>query len=229
MLQALAYKGPALIQVYAPSPTRHGFASEHSLQQALRAVTCRALPLFRYDPAGKGVFGSRISLDGNPECGDTLAPDASGERLLTPADWALGQRRFASCFRPLATDVPTSLPLHEWLRLDARGRTGKTPYVAIAHGDEELRYSMAQAMIEMTEQCLDVWQTLQELAGIVTPFTERLEQDIRAAVAAEHEAELAAQKHAADLQIQEMQEKTQLEIAAKIRSRLLELASRKRS
>ncbi len=88
--------GPALLQLYAPSPLRDGFASRQSLAQAEFAVTSRALPLFRYDPTAKGVFGSRMSLSGNPE---------DGEQALTLADWALGQTRFANHLEPLASDA----------------------------------------------------------------------------------------------------------------------------
>jgi len=226
ILQALEHDGPALIQVYAPSPTRHGFASEQSLRQAQLAITSRVLPLFRYDPTAEGVFGSRISLDGNPISDETMD--------LTAADWALGQQRFATNFQPLADGASAPLPLYEWLQLNAKGRAGKTPYVAVGggdndnDGDEEQRYSMLPAMADMADQCLQSWRTLQELAGIVTPFTERLEQEIRSEVAAEHQADLDAQKQASEAQIQEIQAKTQAEIASKIRSRLLELASKKR-
>ena len=233
MLQALRFNGPALIHVYAPSPTRHGFASDQTIAQAELATTSRAMPLFRYDPAGDGVFGSRISLDGNPQAAETMVPDASGEQLLTAADWAIGQQRFRTNFQPLANDAATPLALYEWLQLDAKSREKKTPYVAIGDderkGEQERRYSMTAAMIDMATQCLQTWQTLQELAGVITPFTERLEQQIRTEVAAEHQAELDAQTEASNAQILAIQKKTEAEIASKIRSRLLDLASRKRS
>ena len=228
MLQALGHEGPALIQVYAPSPTRHGYASEQTVAQAQLAVACRVLPLFRYDPQADGVFGSRITLDGNPASGNALPPTEGEERLLTPADWALGQRRFAAQFEPLADNAPGPLTLPEWLQLDAKGRKGKTPFVATGDGDQEERYAVSPALSDMSAQCLANWQTLQELAGLVTPFTEQVEQEVRAAVAAEHKAELEAQQQANDAQIREIQEKTQTEIASKIRSRLLQLASQKR-
>ena len=228
MLRALACDGPALIQAYAPSPTGHGFASEQSLAQAQLAIASRTLPLFRYDPTAEGVFGSRISLDGNPVSNEMLVPSEDAERLLTPADWALGQERFAASFRPLANDAATPTPLYEWLQMDAKGRAGKTPYVAKGSGDEEQRYAMTPAMAAMADQRLQAWQTLQELAGIITPFTEQVEQEIRAQVAAEHQAELDAQKQAAEARILEIEQKTQTEIASKIRSRLLQLASQKR-
>ncbi len=216
MLQALSYEGPALLQVYAPSPARHGFPSRQTVTQAELAVVSRALPLFRYDPRAEGVFGSRISLDGNPASDQTLA------------DWALGQERFAAQFEPLAEDAAAPIPLHEWLQLDARSRKGKTPYVATGDGEKECRYAVSDTLGDTAGQCLANWQTLQELAGVVTPFTERLEQEIRAELADEHQAALDAQKQASAAEIREIQEKTQDEIASKIRSRLLQLASQKR-
>ncbi|MBT8109500.1 MAG: 4Fe-4S binding protein [Gammaproteobacteria bacterium] len=228
MLKALSYGGPALLQAYAPSPTRHGFTSEQTLPQAELAVRSRAMPLFQYDPTIHGVFGSRISLQGNAQMEETMVQDADGERPLTAADWAIGQERFRTNFESLSAEAAAPVALHEWLRLDARSRDRKTPYVAVGTGEEQRRYSMAPAMLEMVEQSLQGWQTLQELAGIVTPFTERLEQEIRAEVAAEHQAELDAQSEASDTRVREMQEKIEVEIASKIRSRLMELASRKR-
>jgi len=91
--------------------------------------------------------------------------------------------------------------------------------------DEERRYSIAPALLDAVVNCLDTWRTLQELSGIVTPFTERLEQEIRAAVADEHRAELEEQKRASQAEITALREKTEAEIASKIRSRLLDLAS----
>ena len=114
--------------------------------------------------------------------------------------------------------------MHEWLELDAKGRLRKTPFVSSG----EKRYSVAKPVTDMAEQCLENWQTLQELAGIVTPFTEQLEQDIRAEVAAEHEAQLDAQRKEAEERIESLQKNTEAEIAKKIRSRLMQLASRKR-
>jgi pyruvate-ferredoxin/flavodoxin oxidoreductase len=228
VLQALAFEGPALIQAYAPSPTKHGYPSSQTVSQAQSAVAARVLPLFRYDPAAAGVFGSRISLDGNPACDDALTRIGDGEQFLTPADWARGQKRFDSQFKPLSDKAPAPIALHEWLQLDDKSRAVKTPFVSTGEGEEEQRYSLSPALARVAAQCLANWQTLQELAGIVTPFTAQVEEKIRAEVAAEHQAELDAQKKAQDEQIREIQEKTQAEIAKNIRSRLLQLASRKR-
>jgi pyruvate-ferredoxin/flavodoxin oxidoreductase len=174
--QALSFRGPALIQVYAPSPTRDGFATREVIAQARLAVDARVLPLFRYDPRADGVFGTRISLDGNPE---------DVEDMPTPVDWARGQDRFAALL-----DSP--------------------------------------ALGGMARRCADNWQVLQELAGAVTPFTDKVEAEIRAAVKAEHEAALDAQQKAAAAELAEIRQQTRAEIAAQLRKRLVELASRKK-
>ncbi|MDJ0906927.1 MAG: 4Fe-4S binding protein [Woeseiaceae bacterium] len=221
MLQALSFHGAALLQVYAPSPARHGFPADQSAVQARLAVASRALPLFRYDPRADGVFGSRISLDGNPAPADAMAD-------ITLADWALGQQRFAAHFEPLPDDAGSAVPMNEWLLLDTKARRGKTPYVVAAE-DTRQRYAVSALMADSSSERLAAWQTLQELAGIVTPFTARLEQDIRAELAAEHQAQLDAQQQASAAELREVEEKTQAEIARNIRSRLLQLATRKRN
>jgi hypothetical protein len=140
----------------------------------------------------------------------------------------MGQQRFRSTFAPLAAEAKSPVPMHEWLRLMPPERTRKTPYLATGSGDDEQRFTMSPALIDRVVNCLDTWRTLQELSGIVTPFTERLEQQIRDEVAAEHRAELDEQKRAAQAEIKAIREKTEAEIASKIRSRLLALAARKR-
>ena len=174
--QALSFRGPALIQVYAPSPTRDGFATREVIAQARRAVEARVLPLFRYDPRADGVFGTRISLEGNPQDADEMP---------TPVDWARGQERFASLL-----DSP--------------------------------------AMAGVAQRCADSWQVLQELAGAVTPFTGKVEAEIREAVQAEHDAVLDAQQKAAAAELAEVRQQTRAEVATQLRKRLVELASRKK-
>ena len=61
---ALGFSGPALVRIHTPSPSRHGFPSRRTLQQARLAIRCRAFPLFRYDPEGEGVFGAGSRLKG---------------------------------------------------------------------------------------------------------------------------------------------------------------------
>ncbi|MBU0500324.1 MAG: pyruvate ferredoxin oxidoreductase [Gammaproteobacteria bacterium] len=211
---ALRYGGPALIRVHAPSPGRHGFASDRTLAQARLAVQSRVLPLFRYDPEGKGVFGSRIDLDGN------IDPNATWQELLTPAHWAQGETRFAAHLQPLTEADKSPLDLIAWLALDANGRKGKTPMATL--GEKTYRVSLEFA--ERVEHVTDGWRMLQELAGLVTPFTERVRREAEAAVAQAHQAELAALKADYENRLREQSEGVQAELAGRVKERLLNLA-----
>jgi len=229
VLGALRFNGPALINVHAPSPERHGFSMDCTMEQARLAVASRAMPLFRYDPAGEGVFGTRLNLDGNPQHQQILISEGDGGPRLTPAHWALTERRFAGCFSVLADDDTAPVALEEFLELDAKSRMRKTPCITVGEQPDEVRYRVNSSLVEMVEKRVQIWRTLQELAGVVTPFTDKVEQEIQARVAGEHQAELNAQKQESDKQINELQKTVETEIAAKIRGRLMELAMLKRS
>ncbi|MDP7094397.1 MAG: 4Fe-4S binding protein [Gammaproteobacteria bacterium] len=229
ILGALQFDGPALINVHAPSPERHGFSMDGAMEQARLAVASRTMPLFRYDPTGEGVFGTRLDLEGNLQPQQVLISAGDGEQQLTPVHWALTEKRFAGCFSVLADDDPAPVSFEEFFQLDAKNRSRKTPYITVGEEADEVRYRISTNLVAMAGKRIQIWRTLQELAGVVTPFTARVEEEIQARVADEHQAELGAQKQESEKQIQQLQQTVEMEIAAKIRGRLLELAVPKRS
>ncbi len=223
MREALRYCGPALIRVHAPSPQRHGFAPERVLEQARLARNSRAFPLFRYHPEGEGVFGSRIDLDGNPDPHSDWASDGDGQPI-TPLHWAASEARFAGHFTVLEEDAPNPTGALAWLALDARGRERKTPFIAFDRGGETVRYRVSTELLEQVGRLAHAWRTLQELAGLVTPFTERVQREAEERVAAEHQAELDATRRDYEQQLAEQRARMQMEISGQIKDRLMALA-----
>jgi pyruvate-ferredoxin/flavodoxin oxidoreductase len=216
---AFKFAGPALIYVHAPSPERHGFAPDQSFTIAKLALKARVFPLFRYNPESEGVFGSRISLSGNP------APSASWseeeEKIFTPADWAVQEQRFAPYFSPLKDDDPAPLPVADYLKLDAKGRRGKTAFVTDA---EQVRLRVEPTLLAVCEERLEAWRTLQELAGIVTPFTADVEAKLKEQLQEEHQAELAALKEDYEARLEKQRAEMEADIAARIKGQLMGLA-----
>ncbi len=91
---ALKWPGPAFLHLHAPSPAVHGFDTAGTLEQAQRAVACRGHVLLTWDPSREGTFGTRLSLDGNPE------PDADlGGNSFE--DWAATEARFLDPSLPI--------------------------------------------------------------------------------------------------------------------------------
>jgi len=221
---AFAHPGPSLLHVHAPSPAGHGFPADRTLERARMATDARVFPLFRYDPQTEGVFGSRIDLDGNPGRGETwdLPPDGSP---LTPAHWALGEGRFADLFSPLADDAPGPTPIAEFLDLPEKERRKCTPFVErSADGSETRRLRIDVRMVKVCEERRQAWRVLQELAGVVTPFTARVRQEAEQRVAAERQTELAALKTDYERKLGELRAQHREELRHHIRERLLGLA-----
>lgn len=221
--EALRFGGPALIRVHAPSPEQHGFAMDKTIEQAKLALASRAIPLFRYNPENEGVFGSRLNLEGNPALKDawTLTNDGLP---LTPIHWALSEQRFAACFSTLAADAPAPTELMAYLELDDKARSTKTPFINIEEGAKQNRVHISPALVKLTEEQSHGWQTLQELAGIVTPFTERVAQEAADNVANAHQAELEALKKDYEARILDVQNNMQSELAQQMHERLMTLA-----
>jgi pyruvate-ferredoxin/flavodoxin oxidoreductase len=221
--EALKFGGPALISVNVPSPERHGFSPTQTLQQAENAILSRAQPLFRYSPEGEGVFGSRLSLEGNPALmGDWYEQDGV---TITPAHWALGQQRFAPRLKPLANDAPVPTELLSWLALDVTAREGRSPYIAVSDNEgTSRRLGIDPALAAVTAQLAHAWQTLQELAGLVTPFTARVEAEAKANLAASHQAELDALRAEYEEKLRALEVGMTAQTHEQITARLVELA-----
>jgi pyruvate-ferredoxin/flavodoxin oxidoreductase len=211
LADALAWPGPALIQIHAPSPLRHGFAPEACLERARRAVEGRAQILFRFDPAAEGLFGVCASLDGNPG----MDEDWGGCNF---AEWAAGESRFADQLEPLENGGGT--PLAEWAALAEDARRGKMPVVEL----EDRRLMVGERLAQASIERLAVWNTLRELTGLANPFTEQLQARLEQELGAQHQQELQALKaeHAADLA--EVAAGTDQQAIGRLSQRLMTLA-----
>jgi pyruvate-ferredoxin/flavodoxin oxidoreductase len=208
---ALAWSGPALIHLHAPSPRRHGFAADAALEQARRAVEGRAHVLFRYDPSAEGLFGLRATLDGNP------GPDEDWGGT-TFAEWAAGESRFAGHFEPAPDDA--GVPLAEWLSLPENGRQGKVPVVEV----DEKRLAVSERLALSAAEHLAVWNTLRELTGAAGPFVERVREALEREIEASQQGRLEELKEESDARIAELRSSSDREALARLTERLMSLA-----
>jgi pyruvate-ferredoxin/flavodoxin oxidoreductase len=158
---ALEFAGPALIHLYAPSPARHGFPPRSTLERAGLAVSSRLRPLLCYDPRLEGATGGRLSLEGNPAPEQTWAEDIRGQ-ALTPAQFALGDARFARHFTALA-EPANGRGIAEWIALPEAERASETPLVAAEDGrPKAVSGELCLAVAERRRS----WLELQKLAGL---------------------------------------------------------------
>jgi pyruvate-ferredoxin/flavodoxin oxidoreductase len=226
VLAAMGHPGPALVVIHAPSPQRHGFDPKRLYEQAQLAVRCRAYPLLTFDPAAEGVFGACMDLDGNPDPEAWLAPGPD-DRALTPVDWAATEGRFAEHLAPLADDDPAPVPIAEFLQRPPAERAGSTPYVVVTHGEQEQRLRVAPPLVADADARLKLWRTIQELAGVVTPFTRKARAAAERNVAATHEAEINRITNEYEARIAALKSEFQTEATQRVTERLMALAGRR--
>jgi pyruvate-ferredoxin/flavodoxin oxidoreductase len=226
VLAAMGHDGPALVVIHAPSPQRHGFAPARLYEQAALAVTSRAFPLLTFDPAAEGVFGACMDLDGNHDLPSRLGTDPDG-RPLTPVDWAATEDRFREHLAQLADGDAAPMPIAEFLELAPAERTGRTPYVTVKHGQEEQRLRVAAPLVADADQRLSFWRTLQELAGVVTPFTKKAREAAERDVAAAHGAEINRLKQEYEARLEALKGQFQAEATERVTERLMALAGRR--
>jgi pyruvate-ferredoxin/flavodoxin oxidoreductase len=215
---ALGFGGPALIHLYAPRPGRHRFATDATVERARLAVNTRVHPLLRYDPGAEGAFGLRLNLDGNPEP-ERLWATGDGSSVLTPAHWAAGEGRFADRFSDPGEVAGT--PIEKFLEFSSDARGSSIPTVPGPNGRS---LAVGETLIGAVEERASHWRTLQELCGVVTPFTvavrERADRELRES----HAAEIAALREEYEGKLEEQQKGQAAVQAARLRDRLLQLA-----
>jgi pyruvate-ferredoxin/flavodoxin oxidoreductase len=186
--------GASLMVANTPCDTENGLPEDQANARSRLAVETRMAPLFIHDPRRGESVTDRFDLDGNPEIdklwttGTLVYTDAQGQaqlmqRELTPADFAVGEGRFAKQFRWLAAyEEDGATPIAAYVELDAKERVGKVPFVYMTDRAGHLaRMACSPAIVALVEDRKQYWQTLQFLAG-----------ETDAKLSAEHKAELDA-------------------------------------
>ena len=98
VMEANAFPGPALVNVYAACMPEHGIADDRGAAQAKLAVESRAFPIFLYDPRKGGSYAERLDLKANPAPhADWWTRPKSGE-VVDFVSWARTEQRFAGHF-----------------------------------------------------------------------------------------------------------------------------------
>jgi pyruvate-ferredoxin/flavodoxin oxidoreductase len=207
--RALAYTGSALLRVYAPSPQRDGFAPFQTFAQAQAAVQSGAWPLLRYDPETQGVFGLRLDLSGNPEHAGCVAR------------WAFGQQRFAPFFQPLSPKAGQPIDFKDYLSLTSQQRANKAAVIEVSDENKTVKWQLLPELLAVGEHIAREWQMLQELAGVVTPFTDKVKQQVQQAMAEQHQNEIKQLQQQHQTQMQELRATCERELAEQVTQSLL--------
>ncbi len=170
--------GASLMVTYAPCDTENGMPEDLANARSRLAVESRMSPLFVHDPRRGRTLPERFSLAGNPDPDqlwstttlDYLDESRNLQLLtipLTPADFALGEVRFAKQYRWLAVhEEAAAIPMVEYVELPVEQRAGKIPFVYTTDKRKQLvRMACSPGIVALVEDRKRHWLTLQFLAG----------------------------------------------------------------
>ena len=121
--------------------------------------------------------------------------------MISVLRWVLTERRFAPLLQPLTGEESEPIHFLAWFELPRHERLGRTPFAYETSGPEKLRLAVSAALAGMVEERLRTWSTLQELAGVVTPFTDRVREQVEAQLEGDHQQRVASleARHRAEL------------------------------
>ena len=98
IMDANAYHGPAVINVYTTCQPEHGVGDDVAQAQARLARDTRTFPVFTYDPRRGSSMRERLSLAGNPDVTKDWSSDRKTGQNRDFVTFARSEGRFARQF-----------------------------------------------------------------------------------------------------------------------------------
>lgn len=213
--------GPALLRVYAPSPSGHGFSTDQTLERARRAVDTRAFPLYSSPPPSEPGGLRPLDLEGNPGTGNDWYHG------MTPADWARQEARFSSLFKGNLGD--DAEPLSSYLRMPRSERQGRQAYLE-TNEEEGGKIFIDQRLVAAIDCASAVWRSLNAWSQVERYLEEsesrNAERLANAELRRQHHDELAALEREHQSRLATLHAEIEADLAKRLRGRLVELALR---
>ena len=98
VMEANAFKGPSVLNVYTTCQPEHGVGDAASYDQARLAVNSRTFPVFTHDPRKGDRLSERLSLAGNPAVKKDWYVNPKTNEEVTFVDFARTEGRFFKQF-----------------------------------------------------------------------------------------------------------------------------------
>ena len=195
-IQGLKTRRPALFNLYSSCQPEHGIGDDMSAHQAKLAVESRAYPIFKYNPDAGVTAEECFDLQGNPAIDQDwptyemkFSEDGVDRTMTIPmtfADFAMSEARFRKHFRMAPHDTwnDNMVQLAEYLELDADDREDLVPFVWTVDKKRRLsRLIVADPIVVSCEDRRDFWHMLRALAGIDKEPVSEIEDRVRQEVA----------------------------------------------
>ncbi|MBL7959105.1 4Fe-4S binding protein, partial [bacterium] len=207
--------------------------SENSFQLALQS---RAFPLLRFAPSiQKSAFSTVLDLSANPDPyedhislkfeKENSAGSTPAKYVLTFADWAFHQPELRDQFTLMDDQDLRGVPVNEYVVMGPEACSDKIPYIVSVNEQNSFeKYQVSKKIISAVEAANESWAALREMAGMLTPYPEKLKERIEEEWSVKHTAALEQLKADYEEKFRQL-ENVQLEkIKQKLSDKLMALS-----
>lgn len=234
LLDGLGKPNPALFSLYTTKTINHTNQNTDSFSLASLALKSRAIPALKYDPSGQSHFLSgAMDMSGN----ESKNMDWHSEEIviddettinytITWADWAFTLNAWQSHFTQ-SEDNDLNTPISEYIQMEEKSRADRIP-VVIRMIDGDLTYfRTTEQVVAATEAALLHWNTLQEVAGLLTEFPLKLREEVAKELEVKYENEVKQLKSEHQKQLQEQELQNMEIVRQRLKAKLVALSKMK--
>ncbi|MDP6909116.1 MAG: hypothetical protein QF371_06405, partial [Flavobacteriales bacterium] len=234
LVEGLRTNTPALFVLNTPDKSVHTDEWKNWNSIADLTLRTRAHYQAKFKRENENSFLSNgIDLTTNPDHGkpwitENVSCTDNGEaletdRTLTWADFAFTLKNWNDQFE-LIEDETETVDVATYL---SNGKSG-TPAITVVSDGELRRYSVSDLVVRTTEAVASGWHTLQEIAGALVPYPEKLRAEIEAELKAEFDKELATEKTEMNKELQEKEAQQVAVIRQRLKDKLVAMANQGR-
>ncbi|MFC1744309.1 4Fe-4S binding protein [Candidatus Riflebacteria bacterium] len=232
--EGMSFQGPALFFLYAPDSERHGFPQARQQQIEDLAFYSRTFPAICFNPEKGDFFGDYIDLLANPEPKKAIAAkemisDTGGAKkgkklAITFADWAVTQARFKGHFNEIIEEKEGMLPLSDYLCLPEDKKKSCQPFIIIEKQAKTGRFLPSAEIVAASETVYSTWKILQEIAGVQSPFVDRIRDKIQKEESVKKDEALRQLKLQYESEIKKIESEKSTRSVLKLREKLMTLS-----
>lgn len=196
------------------------------------ALITRAFPLFRFDPSvQKNTFSTALDLSANPEPYEeyVITKNEQGNHsvnyIMTFADWAFLQPNLKNHFSLMDDKERRGVGVSEYIAMAPNMRSDKIPFILGAEGeDRPVKYAVSETIAKAAEAAHAAWNTLREIAGMLTPYPQKLKERIDEEWSLKHAAEMEQLKSDYEEKLRQQESKQLEQVKQKLSDKLMALS-----
>ena len=237
LVKGISTSNSAFLKLLAPNS--RNFVSDYFRLTDVSAVAnlSRSFPTIEFNPQAPTEFlNGMIDLASNPDVESnwsvkTLEGLLDGELTtvefgVTWADWAYIQMEWEGHFNLLTNGLEGTVALSEFAAAP-ENFADKIPVIYRLQDNKIVGYSVSEEIIEIVGISLQSWNMLREISGLLTPFPDKLKEEVKLEMGKAHQEDIELLKAEFQTQLAEMEQKQMESVKIKLKNKLVELANKR--